>query len=1096
MPEILPIRLEAGDVDITLTPPPFPVSLGQALANDEPFPEEAFENDRIPLGAIGASASREFKIDKVKFSAGGDLFAGLGVYRSTEALLADLKAEGLDEPLMRRWIIPDLEGKNLLALRWGYNVQGAAAGAVAFGPTIRFGASGRLQGFYAILRVMDREKQAHTAVKETIQSWKTPRQIQSPDDLPAGAWVIAETDGELKLNLGLEYGFNYSWVRESLALGGLTGDFGLKVELGVKTQLRFEAGGRYALVLSRENERRVMRAQVFKLRRNGWAFAFDGALSAKVDQNLIPKNFDDFIRGVFNLNGRQALKDIVDGIEKWTDPRRTLKDLLGAELTDYAKELIKTVTGFDPETDIQRAIDAMQNALAKWRDLPHDVSSILYELLRRETPLDELRAFLRAVVNAADEKELADLIANKTRDVSFFDTPAGQWLAAVARDGVLSLLINLPEERRKLLSVAETTLGLLDGSRVEATLRNLQRWIEEHLGLEGILGVIDQASFAGIDRWLKKRLADFLGQTPLLADLEKIKAAVSGLRAKADEFYARGFQALVERYKVEFHASFQKITAGTALLDVEFDFDADSEIAAKSLQQAIDGDFTEILAGPLPGVALNKGLLTHEIKRRTHIDVSVPYFKSTIDHINESLASGEAIDVLDGRLWAFNLKAFDLVSSRDRMSKLSIALELNKKAGAREFSDELTRYNYTLRWVKAAARREDLERTLETLVDQYLASEFRGDGKQPFSTYLTALDKALDERQITGDDFFGDVLIGFDVSLPREIVAAWKKVPVEKKDPVYCRMSRVIQTELRRLIPLCYLQDVRQYQEQAAIFPLLVYSALPAINRVSLTAAGRLRFTDDDVYRWDFRDEAVRRAMIQEHCAPTLRNTVLPRVRRELQARADILPDYDDDNIGAICALSSTQARANFQSLLIMESMLIDAIHQAGQRFRQCLDARALDEAIESLAEFGAALTAAFNQKTGAGIYAGTTLRPLGSLLFLETAKVFDETLSNKILPASMLELIVLAPGSTFAKEGYLLNQQPAAREIALRHVILNVSEDLSPAPRKRRRRSSASELTPNVKQQPDRPASRASRGPSKPTKKRRPAKPESRRKS
>src|SRR5687767_16026967 len=107
MPEILPIRLEAGDVDITLTPPPFPVNLGQALANDEPIPEEAFENDRIPLGAIGASASREFKIDKVKFSAGGDLFAGLGVYRSTEALLADLKAEGLDEPLMRRWIIPD-----------------------------------------------------------------------------------------------------------------------------------------------------------------------------------------------------------------------------------------------------------------------------------------------------------------------------------------------------------------------------------------------------------------------------------------------------------------------------------------------------------------------------------------------------------------------------------------------------------------------------------------------------------------------------------------------------------------------------------------------------------------------------------------------------------------------------------------------------------------------------------------------------------------------------------------------------------------------------------------------------------------------------
>lgn len=1096
MSEMLPIRLEAGDVDITITPPPFPVSLGLALARNEPFPEEAFEDERIPLGAIGASAREDFKIDQVKFMAGGGVFAGLGVYRSTQRLLSDLRAEGLDEPLIRRWITPDLEAKNLLALRWGYHVQGSAAGAVAFGPTISFGASGRLEGLYAMLRVMDRRKNAFDSLKETIEGWKTPRQIASPNDLAPGSWVIAETDGELKLNLGLTYGFNYSWVRESLALGGLTGDFGLKVELGVKAQLGFQAAGRYVLVLGREQQRNAVRLQVFRLRQHGWTFAFDGAVSAKVDQSILPDNFDDFIRGVFNINGNQALKDIVDQIEKWTDPRRGLKDLLGAELVEYAKKLTREVTGFDPDTDIDRAIKAMQDALKKWRDLPHEITAVLYAQLRQQIPLDDLRAFLRQIVDAPSDAELGLLLSGKTRDVNFFNTPAGQWLAAAAKDGVLSLLVNLPEEKAKLLEIAQTTLSLLDGERVEATIRNLQRWIEENLGLESIIAVINESSFAKIDQWLKKRLSDFLGKAPLLADLEKIKTAIGALRTKADEFYAKGFEALIEKYKFEFHSSFQKTTTGTALLDIEFDFEADAAAAGKALKQAIAGDFTQILADRTPGVLLNQAVLTHQLKRRTHIDVNTPFFKSTLDHINESLASGEAIDAAGGRLWAFNLEAFDLVSGRRRMSKLSFALELTKKAGVREFSQERFRYNYRLRWLKAGARREDLVENFEPLVDQYLASEFRGDGKQPFSTYLTALDKALDERGIMGDDRFGDVLVGLDVSLPAEIVAAWKKAPADPKDLVYNRMSRVIQTELRRLVPLCYLQDIDQYHEHAAIYPLLVYSALPSINKLRLMGSGQLKFTDDALYDWDDRNEDLLRTLISRHCAPTLQSTILPRIQKELNARDDLRFGYENSEIGAICALKPDQAMKNFKSLIFTERELIRAVHETGQRFRGFLDARTLQDGVELLARLGETLTDAFNQKPGSGIYAGKTLRPLGSLLFLEVAKVFDENLSNNLAPASSFEITVLSPEGSFAKESYLLNKEPEARDIALRHLILNLSEAPTSVPRKRGGRPRRAKITPIAAQPPDRPASRASRGSSKRSKPQKPAKRKSRRRS
>ena len=215
MPNIPPIRFEAGNVDITLTAPAAPLPIGQALLNNKPFPDEAFQDDAISLGEISAAANKEFRLDKVKFGVGGNAFAGFGVYRSTQKLFAELKAEGLDEPIVKRLDFPDLATQNILALRWGYLAKASVSGAVALGPSISFGASGKVEGLYALLRVMDRKTKALDAMTETINSWKMPKQISAPTDLKPGTWVIAETDAEIKLNLGVAYGYNYNWVRES-----------------------------------------------------------------------------------------------------------------------------------------------------------------------------------------------------------------------------------------------------------------------------------------------------------------------------------------------------------------------------------------------------------------------------------------------------------------------------------------------------------------------------------------------------------------------------------------------------------------------------------------------------------------------------------------------------------------------------------------------------------------------------------------------------------------------------------------------------------------------------------------------------------------
>ncbi|MBL8204633.1 MAG: hypothetical protein JNM09_10425, partial [Blastocatellia bacterium] len=170
MPVLQPIRFEAGNVAITLTAPDALTSLGQALVSNVAFPDDAFQNDAISLGTITAAASKEIKLDKVKFSAGGSAFAGLGVYRSSQRLFHDLKAEGLDEPMVQRLALPDLATKNICALRWGYQAHGSISGTVALGPTISFGASGKAEGLYAVLRVLDRKTKAVNALTDTINS--------------------------------------------------------------------------------------------------------------------------------------------------------------------------------------------------------------------------------------------------------------------------------------------------------------------------------------------------------------------------------------------------------------------------------------------------------------------------------------------------------------------------------------------------------------------------------------------------------------------------------------------------------------------------------------------------------------------------------------------------------------------------------------------------------------------------------------------------------------------------------------------------------------------------------------------------------------
>lgn len=1052
MPDLQPIELSTDDgiVKFTLTPPDTSPKVRDALINDTRFPDDAFTDGKmIPLGAIGIAADKSFKLDKIDFKLGARFLAGFGVYRSAEELFKTLKNEGLDEPMLEKLDFPDLKKNNLFALRWGYAAEAEVNGKlpdVAFGVGVNFGASGRVEGLYAVLRSFDREAKAFESISKTVKSWKMPRQITAPEKLEPGTWVITETDGSLKLSLGVQYGYEYSWARENIKIGGLSGDLGLKIQAGIDAKFGFDASGRYALVVARESEARALRLQVFKLKQKGWSFAFNAAVSAQATKIPLPENFHEFIKGIFNINGLQALKDIK---EEWLDPDADLAELLGAKLSADIIKLVEKITGVTP-ADIKAAIGKLKSAIDRWHALPHEITSVLYDLIKKVSPVDlaQLRAFLEQAVALSSpggaEKEFKDFIAGHLDDFAFFETPIGKWLTAAANQGILSLLANFEKERAQFNALAKKTLALLDGDKLENTLKELQAWIEEKLGLDKIIKLVNQADFDKLDDWLKKRLSEFLGRTVVFKDLEKIRDAIKKLLKleKLKELYDKGYAALTDKYQAELHHTFQSTTTKTALIDLTFNFEENAENADKFLKLALAGDFTDLLGSKenISGVRINQAALTHQLKRQSHLDVGLPFFKSSLDHINESAAGGDIVEQDSGRLWIFSLDAKDTVKKRNSISKLSVAASLKKKAGVRVFSETEGKYSYQLRFIKQNADGEALRKRFKVLGEKYFPAEFSSEGDHTFDKYLAALDRALEEKGVKGEDNFGNVLAAFTLALPGEALMAWEKAPPTSSpiDSRYFSISRRVQENLRNWIPLVFIHDIDQYESLQTIYPLLVYTALPIIDKIRRSGSQITISPGGGLYDWDFADSTLRLGLMNNICRENL-PPILSRVREVLKSKPGTRDRYSDAKINQMIQEAQKNDARRFVSLVKREEIVIKGVIKTAKAFNEFLAAEKIDKAIEALAKFGAEVSDTFNEDIG-GLYSGETLRPLGSLLMLEIAGILDNTLIGKLKPAAMLELVVVKAQSQFALADFLENKRPPAADIALQQSIVNVS--------------------------------------------------------
>ena len=1036
----------------------------QALATNTKLPLELdpIRLTQVKLGLATGEQSVTFAggAGNVSFSAGAGVQTGLGVYvKSADMLndIADLSGQGAQRIPLDEIPFPEVQAARYFAFYWGYNVQASASGSVALGAgaAVTFGAQGSRNRGFAVIRAYKNNPRARSAVSDVFgRSWRLPSQISTVDDLQPGTWILSEVAGSFRANVGVNFGFDYNWIRSVKidAKEVLQGDIGLKIQAGVSAAFGFNTSGRYVVVVGRDSldpNEKMVRVRLSRLSQRGWNFAFNANLDLTTTTGtLLPKQLDDFVAAVLGVHGLQTLQEV----RRWTDPSQRLSDLASAFLVDYAKNQL----GEEFEQKFEEIRQKVIELFNKWDALPSKATSALWDAVRLKP--DEVKGFVEKIKEFADPNTVNQKLEEAVADVGFASTPAGKWLLSVVEERLLSVVINRPEVE-KVREAAQTTLDILDGKLLE----ELQDFVENKVGFPVVRKAVEDNDFDSLTDLLQKKLAGFLGKnTPLDGeDFQKVRTTVNRLLERGADLYEAGVKALNQTYKFSFDYAYSKQTTKTALLDVCFDFGANPNLGSE-LEKAIAGDFTAVLPGPgqpsLTGITFKEAALTHHIQRQAHVKISLPYFTQETIHNTSSLADYKLLSE-DGNLYLYALDAEDQVIRKGKWeSTLGVGLNLTAGAGSeiRRYDKDGSAATLDYRFIQAlpGLRTTQLESLMNPLSRLYFPSEFAASSgvadKLSVNEWAIALDKVVDGQEAAEDGLIGDSLISLNVSLPGDTLLKWLSAPENLKDPVYMNMSRRFQTQLRRFIPLLYFQDPRKYADLGVAQPLLVYASLPITTSVRVSNGTVQLNTNEDLY-WNWPDDSAsgdRRALIFSSATRERLDAAMNKAVRELSSTPGLRKTakfYDPDkNLeSARATVLSSHGESLLKSLLFVEAELIVSAAKAGRDLAQFRAAVANPpEAVKELAEFGDKLTRTFNAKLRTVFKpkdraSKQLLRNLGLLMFAEVTEALDPGLEVK--PTAALEIAVFKAGATFPPDGFPEEPTVPADALNVRQRVLEV---------------------------------------------------------
>jgi hypothetical protein len=965
-----------------------------------------FRHQQTDLSAISVTAAGG---EDVTFKSGGagvafhlsaGAKAGAGVYLDGDAIATALSLDSdtsLDMP-------SDLR-KHYTMIRCGFDFAASVNGSMALGAggAVSLGLDGSVDaGFGVIRRFIDNSATGLQELTDVANSWKLPMHIASDADLDPGTWIVSEVGGMLAVKLGAQYGLDYNWIR-TLQLGGMDGDIGLRLQLGINAALGLCAAGTYVIVVSRESPApsdRVLRLRLFRRSERGWSFALNAG-AALTSQAILPNHVDDFISAVLGVHGAQAISDL-HAFKAWNGDKTTLGGLLAAAGVDRAQKLLGDVTGVDPRTAFNFAHAKFDNFLKLWDGLDHRVSTLILKFVGDHVDLGPIKQ-IAGLIDNGTPPQFAAFLADKLKDVAFFQTPEGQYLESLSSDGLVSLLaspLDMPAFAA-VKGVAQKTLAVLDGGEVESILTKLQNELAIALDLQPLVDLAhpaDQATVNSLDALLQAKLAAFLNKTfdKTMAglgvqDVENIRLLLQKLLARRNEFYQKAKGALEREYQFSLATTYQSGVAKSALFDVEFDFaTGDSTMLSGFLRNAIAGRLDEILVNRVAGISLNKALLTHHLKRQAHVEFNMPHFMEASDSLLLADAEVTPVETRNGRLLMYDLTAHEQGNVRinammRRSSALSVGAHFGQFAGGdvRIHQSHSLSYAYNFRQAMKSMKPHDFKAQAGAYIDAYFAELF-ASGAGTRAAWLSR--------------FEGNILLTLSLSVPASIGAQWF-IPADANENLrVLRMKRALLASLQSLIPFYYFSDLSKFQNTGfGTTSLLVYEAAEP----QFSEFGSL---SDDVLR-----NIADRTGIGEEDSP------LGHVLNYWSAR---LKDADGPNQNFFENNGSNRAQiisgtkntlGSFRSLMITTQNVLESAEKSRAQILKFL-ATAPDkpsEALAHLADFGKDLVDTFNRNT-AGIYGGSALEPLGTLAFMDAARALGG------LPVSanaMFDVTVVKPG-------------------------------------------------------------------------------------
>ena len=305
------------------------------------------------------------------------------------------------------------------------------------------------------------------------------------------------------------------------------------------------------------------------------------------------------------LTPRQQIVNALGQIEKWTDPKQSVGQLVAGLTNDRALALLKTVTGVDPQTAFDAAWGKLLEAIKLYRGLPAKVSSELLGILNKlDAPATATFQDALTRLGSSDAAAQKEALSGILNTAGITTSPIGTLLGALADKGLLNLLDRLPDVRQ----VANTALSILNGG----VIAKLQDLIDNQLDLNQVIRVVQQTDFNKLDSFLVGRLSAFFDKTLGFADLNDVKNTIHMVVGKRQEIYDKARTALNSRYGLDIAAKWQRSSSSTAVVDVEFDLsDASAQQLFQDVVEATDSALDRLFTNRLPSVHLNAAVISH-----------------------------------------------------------------------------------------------------------------------------------------------------------------------------------------------------------------------------------------------------------------------------------------------------------------------------------------------------------------------------------------------------------------------------------------------------------------------------------------------------